>query len=308
MATKASKTYTKRTQSEARRMARGGRTDRQIARATDVPKRIVKRWTAPEREARRRDRAKRMAALGYDERKIAGRLDATVAQVRGYLAARTSMPANATQARRTYRRCRGVQQARSVTHIAHVLAVTPNRRTASGDRDENVETCPAGRRGDGCDSADVRARTSTAIGFTLRRSKKWLLHSSYLVNGRIRLLTQDPPSGNVRSSHMDSSILRIQKRRPQLPCGLVNVMRGDRLGANAAFKRLSSSHRSSMACAGATAECHQRRRRIIRITTTKDTDATRSTNVNAVAYHRAGPVAASNDAARGAMVLRSPSS
>jgi transposase-like protein len=137
-------------------MARGGRTSRQISRDIDVPKRIVKEWTAPEREMRKRVRAKRMKELGRNPSQIAARLNIRVKDVERLLAeARDGDPAvsggcgarHGTDTRKCVRRMAELQD--PVSDMAFIVGVTPKtirnwiRRI---EHDEKKSLLPGGRR------------------------------------------------------------------------------------------------------------------------------------------------------------------
>lgn len=196
--------YSKREQRDARRMAKARRTDRQISRAINVPKRIVKQWTAPERETRRRDRARRLSELGYDPSAIAARLDATVGQVRKWLSSsgttraerRDSGARHGTDTRRCCRRM--AQHKDPVVHMAYVLDVTPKTvrtwvREIEAEEDEQL--LPGGRRrihDRGAILADVAALDERGRPLYTRmqiREKYGCSHKflSHLVNGRLEL-------------------------------------------------------------------------------------------------------------------------
>lgn len=200
---KTSKKYPKRLSSQAAKLARAGRTDRQIAREINVPRRVVKTWTAREREARKRDRAARLARLGRDPKGIARRLDVSVAKVRRWLSQPNGHPRprpknsgarHGTDTRRCARRMAECDD--PVMHIARVLDVTPKtvREWLRKMEEEDGQSLLPGGRQRVHDRtailADVHAKDEDGNPLYTRReirekygcSHKFL---SYLVNGRL---------------------------------------------------------------------------------------------------------------------------
>jgi hypothetical protein len=194
--------YPKRLQAQALRLAREDKTSRQIARSIGVPKRIVKEWIKPEREARARDRAKRLERRGHDPSAIAARLDATVTQVRRWLAAPNRRPSEPHTSGRRHgsdtRRCaRKMAELRDpILHIADVLEVTPKTvRTwlRVEETEDGVSLLPGGRHRVHDRNAileDVRARDSKGNPLYTRaqiREKHKCSRSflSHLINGKL---------------------------------------------------------------------------------------------------------------------------
>jgi transposase len=202
MAKTKTKTYPKHVQTAARRLARHGRTDRQISRAIDVGRRTVKEWTAPEREARRRGRARRLSELGYDVREIAARMDATMIQVRSWLSGPNGRQpgehdSGARHGTDTRRCCRRMADHKDpVAHMASVLCVTPKTvRTwlREVEAAEDTQLLPGGpRRHHDRDAilADVKATDERGNPKYTRmqiREKYGCSHKflSHLVNGHL---------------------------------------------------------------------------------------------------------------------------
>lgn len=113
-------------------MAKSGRTSRQIARDIGVPKFMVKRWTASQRESRNRQRAKRLRDLGRNPQQISIRLDSPIAEVERWLAAPNGSKVlrahhtgfrHGTDTRKCARKMAELGDA--VTDIADVVDVTP---------------------------------------------------------------------------------------------------------------------------------------------------------------------------------------
>lgn len=137
-------------------MAREGRTSRQISRDIDVPKRMVKTWTAPEREARKRTRARRLHELGRSPSQIAARLNARVKDVERWLSDTNGVDAvssgscgarHGTDTRKFVRRMAEFQD--PVSDMAHVVGVTPKtirNWLRQVERTENTSLLPGGRR------------------------------------------------------------------------------------------------------------------------------------------------------------------
>lgn len=195
--------YSKSVQEKARRLARQGRTATQISRAINVSKRVVKGWTAPQREARQRDRAHRLSKLGRNPREIATRLDAKVADVERWLSStnghrRVAEPScgarHGTETRRCARKMAELHD--PVTQISEVLGVTP-KTTRTWLRDveaaEEVALLPGGRRrvhDRAAILADVHERDDAGEPRYTRaqiRKKYGCSHKflSHLVNGRL---------------------------------------------------------------------------------------------------------------------------
>lgn len=72
-------------------MAEDGRTSRQIGRELRVPKNVVERWTAAQRDGRKRDRALRLNDLGRTARQISPRVKVPVAQVQLWINERAAV-------------------------------------------------------------------------------------------------------------------------------------------------------------------------------------------------------------------------
>lgn len=156
MAKKRKSSYPESVKDQARSMAREGRTSRQISRDVHAPKRLVKQWTATEREARKRDRAKRLRALGRSPRQIAARLNARVRDVEGWIAEANGADAPAirhsgvrhgTDTRKCVRKMAELQD--PVTDIASVVQVTPKTvRTwlRSMEAEDASSLLPGGRK------------------------------------------------------------------------------------------------------------------------------------------------------------------
>lgn len=149
------RSYSKDLRDQARRMAREGRTSRQIARDIDVPKRVVKGWTAGEREARKRTRARRLHSLGRSPSQIAARLNARVRDVERWVSSsEDSAPdsggcgaRHGTETRKCVRRMAELED--PVSDMAFVIGVTPKtirNWLRRWERDENVSLLPGGRR------------------------------------------------------------------------------------------------------------------------------------------------------------------
>lgn len=184
-------------------MAREGRTSTQISRSINVPKRLVKDWTAPQRDARKRNRALRLSKLGRTSKEIAIRLEAKVAEVERWLARPNGQPRavepscgnrHGTETRRCARKMAELDD--PITHIAEVIGVTPKTTRTwlrNVEADEEVELLPGGRRRTHDREAileDVRALDEAGDPLYTRAeiqkkhgcSRKFL---SYLVNGRL---------------------------------------------------------------------------------------------------------------------------
>lgn len=123
--------HPKRTKTKARQLAREGRTNRQISKMTGAPPRVVRKWTATERQSRRRARAVRMAANGMTAKAIAVRIDEKVSTVERWLSRplterpmrRDSGARHGSDTRRCARKMAELQD--PINRIAHVLFVTP---------------------------------------------------------------------------------------------------------------------------------------------------------------------------------------
>lgn len=155
MAKRSSKEYPKKLQEKARRMARDGRTSRQISRDIDVPKRLVRQWTAREREGRKRHRARRLRQLGRSPSQIAARLNARVRDVERWLAekesetngVRHSGVRHGTDTRKCVRKMAELRD--TVTDMAYVAEVTPKTVRSwlrEIEDDEETSLLPGGHR------------------------------------------------------------------------------------------------------------------------------------------------------------------
>lgn len=137
-------------------MAREGHTSRQISRKIHVPKRLVKQWTAPERETRACRRAHRLHELGRNPSQISARLNVRVRDVERWLSTSLDDAINGTRhsgvrhgsdTRKCVRRMAEFDD--SVTDMAHVAQVTPKtirtwlRRI---ETEEDTTLLPGGHR------------------------------------------------------------------------------------------------------------------------------------------------------------------
>jgi len=199
----ATKRYPKNVQDRARKLAREGKTATQIARSLAVPKRVVKRWTIEQRDARNRDRALRLSKFGRNAKEIALRLDLRVAEVERWLSNPNAHPRSletsfgarhGTETRRCARRMAECQD--PVTHISEVLGVTPKTTRTwlrEIETEDGVSLLPGERRRTHDRNAileDVRATDANGKPLYTRSeirekygcSQKFLSH---LVHGRL---------------------------------------------------------------------------------------------------------------------------